>query len=72
MAFGNVTLCDNVGAITSMGVSVDRFFAQASPAAGGANDFCTFVCNGPTGGPCTVKVNLADGLPVELLSFGVE
>ncbi len=44
---------------------------NGNSAVGGTGDFCSFACEGPNGG-CTFRVDLANGLPVELLQFGVE
>lgn len=63
------------GCTTAMAGVVDNcvyggnlFFAtNTDGTSGGASDFCSFMCPG-----CTFRVNLADGLPVELLGFGVD
>ncbi|MFT5042764.1 MAG: hypothetical protein ACI8TX_003757 [Hyphomicrobiaceae bacterium] len=70
MAFGKATHCTRA----SMGTIAAFRFSVRGPTASapfGTGDFCTWACGGG-GSPCVVKANLVDGLPVELLSFGVE
>lgn len=56
-------------------MNIRTFWARNTDAltSGTANDVCRFACDHATsGGPCQFEVNLINGLPVELMAFGVD
>ena len=62
---GGATFCSTMSA----GAGQHYLRARGPVSQNGTDDFCVFNCNG---GSCIIKVDLATGLPVELLNFTVQ
>jgi len=69
MSYGAVTNCTrhSSGAILAW-----KFTAVGPTGVSGSMDLCKWSCTNAGGPSCVVTANMQNGLPVELLSFGLE
>ena len=64
--------CNAPGGWSGGPFTLTRTFKAYNPAAN-PNPFCQFRCqHGATSGNCQIRIDSDDGLPVELMDFGVE